>query len=103
MREYRFKRGFKPTQERLEEMIVKYFGGFKKDGDICVVRYKAIEEMKLWLDGKILKVESRTNPNVDDAAALETLKIYNRFLDELTGYTAKERKKHMMKDVESER
>ncbi len=102
MREYKFKRGFKPTQERLEEMIVKYFGKFEKDGDVYVIRYKAIEEMKMWLDGKILKVESRTNPNVDDSTALETLKTYNRFLDELTGYTAKERKKHMMKDVESE-
>ena len=102
MREYRFKRGFKPTQERLEEMIARYFGEFEKNGDVCIVRYRAIEKMRLWLDGKILKVESKTNPNVDDKTAFETLKTYNRFLDELTGYTAKERKKHMMKDVESE-
>ncbi|MBE8540454.1 DUF5611 family protein [Geoglobus acetivorans] len=100
MREYRFKRGFKPTAERLEEMIIKYFGSFEKDGDVYVVRYKALEELRLWLEGKVLKAETRTNPNVDDETALETLRTYNRFLDELTGYTAKERKKHMMKDVE---
>ncbi len=102
MREYRFKRGFKPTNERLEEMIRKHFGDFEKDGNVYIVRYRAIEELRLWIDGKILKAESRTNPDVDDVTALETLRTYNRFLDELTGYTAKERKKHMMKDVESE-
>ncbi|AIY89593.1 DUF5611 family protein [Geoglobus acetivorans] len=100
MREYRFKRGFKPTAERLEEMIIKHFGSFEKDGDVYVVRYKALEELRLWLEGKILKAETRTNPNVDNETAFETLRTYNRFLDELTGYTAKERKKHMMKDVE---
>ncbi|WP_456369572.1 DUF5611 family protein [Geoglobus sp.] len=100
MREYRFKRGYKATPERLEELMVKYFGSFEKDGDVYIVRYKAIEELRLWLDGKRLKAESRTNPNVDSETALETLRTYNRFLDELTGYTAKERKKHMMKEVE---
>jgi len=37
MREYSFKRGFKPTNERLEEMIKKQFGEFTKDGDVYVV------------------------------------------------------------------
>ncbi len=101
MREYRFKRGFKPTKERLEEQIVRHFGEFEKDGEAYIVRYGAIEELRMWLDGKVLKVESKTNPNIDDSTAMETLRTYNRFLDELTGYTAKERKKHMMKDAES--
>jgi len=102
MREYRFKRGFKPTEERLEEMILKHFGSYEKEGDVYIVRYKAIEELRLWLDGKVLKAESKTNPNVDAVTAMETIKTYNRFLDELTGYTAKERKKHMMKEVEGD-
>ncbi len=100
MREYKFKRGFKPTAERLESLLKKHFGSFERDGDAYIVRYKAIEELRLWLDGKVLKVESKARSGVDDKTALETLKTYNRFLDELTGYTAKERKKHMMKEVE---
>lgn len=100
MRVYKFKRGYKPTKERLEEMIVKHFGSFEKDEDVYIVRYGAIEELRLWLDGKVLKAESKTNPNVDEETAVETLKTYNRFLDELTGYTAKERKKQMIKEVE---
>ena len=100
MREYKFKRGYKATPERLEELIRKYFGEFEKDGDEYIVKFKAIEEMRLKLVNKKLVVESKTNPNVDEETAIETIKTYNRFLDELTGYTAKERKKHLMKEAE---
>ncbi len=99
MREYKFKRGFKASEERLEELLRKFFGEFKKEGDEYVVSYKAIEEMRLKIVNRKLIVESRTNANVDDRTALETIKTYNRFLDELTGYTAKERKKHLMEDL----
>jgi hypothetical protein len=100
MRKYKFKRGFKPTQERLEEMINKHFGSFDKDGEIYVVRYGAIEELRLWFDGKLLCAESKTNPKVELSVAQDTLKTYNRFLEELTGYTAKERQKMMKKEIE---
>ncbi len=99
MREYKFKRGFKASEERLEELLKKFFGKFKKEGDEYVVSYKAIEEMRLKIVNRKLIVESRTNANVDDRTALETIKTYNRFLDELTGYTAKERKKHLMEGL----
>jgi hypothetical protein len=100
MRKYKFKRGFKPTKERLEEQITLHFGEFEKDGEIYIVRYGAIEELRLWFDGKLLCVESKTNPRVDPETASQTLKTYNRFLEELTGYTAKERQKMMKKEIE---
>jgi hypothetical protein len=100
MREYKFKRGFKPTVERLEEMITKHFGSFEKRDNIYIVRYGAIEELKLWIENKKLYAESKTNPKVDDEAALKTLKTYNKFLEELTGYTAKERQKMLKKETE---
>ncbi len=102
MREYRFKRGFKPTQERLEEMIVKHFGEFEKDGDVYIVRFGAIEELRLWLKDKKLYAESKTNPNVSEDVAVKTIKTYNKFLEELTGYTAKERQKLLKKEVEKD-
>ncbi len=102
MREYRFKRGFKPTQERLEEMIVKHFGEFEKDGDVYIVRFGAIEELRLWLKDKKLYAESKTNPNVSEDVAVQTIKTYNKFLEELTGYTAKERQKLLKKEVEKD-
>ncbi len=101
MREYKFKRGYKPTVERLEELIVKHFGGFEKKGDVYIVRFGAIEELRLWIRDKKLYAESRTNPNVPEDVAVQTIKKYNRFLEELTGYTAKERQKMLKKEVES--
>lgn len=102
MREYRFKRGFKPTAERLEEMLNKHFGGFEFDGEYYFVKnFGAIEVLKLKLENKRLYAESKTKLT-DDETALKTLKTYNKFLEELTGYTAKERQKLMKKEAEKE-
>uniref|UniRef100_A0A7C3MAB3 DUF5611 domain-containing protein n=1 Tax=Archaeoglobus fulgidus TaxID=2234 RepID=A0A7C3MAB3_ARCFL len=100
MREYKFKRGFRPTAERLEEMLNKHFGGFEFDGECYLVRnFGAIEVLRLKLENKKLYAESRTKLT-DDETALKTLKTYNRFLEELTGYTAKERLKMMKEEAE---
>jgi len=101
MREYKFKRGFKPDEDRLVDMLKRHFGGFEKDGKFYVVRFGAIEEMRVWIEKKKLYVDMRTNPRVSDEVATKTLKAYNRFLEELTGYTAKERARMMRKEVES--
>jgi len=102
MREYQFKRGFKPSKERLEEIIKKYFGELKKEGDTYIVSYGAIEELRLIIQNKKLVVESKTNPAVSNEVASDTLKTYNKFLEELTGYTAKERQKRLKKSIEKE-
>uniref|UniRef100_A0A7J2TJV7 DUF5611 domain-containing protein n=1 Tax=Archaeoglobus fulgidus TaxID=2234 RepID=A0A7J2TJV7_ARCFL len=101
MRDYKFKRGYKASKERLEEMLEKHFGGFEVEGEFYIVRnFGGIEEMKLKLSDKKLLVETKTRV-VDDETALKTIKTYNRFLEELTGYTAKERQKMLRKEVES--
>ncbi len=101
MREYKFKRGYKPDVDRLENLIRKYFKDFEREGEFYIVRFGAIEVMKVWIENKKLYVEMKTNPNVSDDVAIQTIKIYNRFLEELTGYSAKERVKMMRKEVES--
>ncbi|MCC6027964.1 MAG: hypothetical protein DSO01_03220 [Archaeoglobi archaeon] len=101
MREYKFKRGYEASDERLEELLRKHFGNFEKEGKFYIVRnFGGIEEMRAKLDGKILLVETRTKL-VDDKTALNTIKAYNKFLEELTGYSAKERQKMLKKEVES--
>jgi len=93
MREYRFKRGYRPTTERLEEILVKHFGDFEKEED----RYKVRIENALfilWLNDKALNVESKTQTSGKGDTA-KVLQTYSRFLEELTGYTAKERRKKM--------
>jgi len=58
--------------------------------------------LRLWIENKKLLAESKTNPNVSDDVAMKTIKTYNKFLEELTGYTAKERQKRMKKEVEKD-
>ncbi|AEA47270.1 DUF5611 family protein [Archaeoglobus veneficus] len=100
MRQYPFKRGFKPTEERLEEAIKKHFGDFKKEGDTYIVSFGAIEELRLRIENKKLVAESKTNPKAPNDVAMNTIKTYNKFLEELTGYTAKERQKLLKKEIE---
>ncbi len=97
MREYKFKRGYKPSEERLKELMLKHFGNCKKEGDVYISKFGAIEELKAWIKNRKLYIETKTNPNVSDEVAVKTIKTYNKFLEELTGYTAKERKKMLMK------
>ncbi|MEM0351226.1 MAG: DUF5611 family protein, partial [Archaeoglobaceae archaeon] len=92
---------YEPKIERLEEMLKKHFGNFEKIDDFYVVKnFGGIEEMKAKINGKVLLVETKTRI-VDDETAVMTLKTYNKFLEELTGYTAKERQKMLRKEVES--
>ena len=100
MREYRFKRGYKASEERLAELLKKHFGRYWKDGNFYVVRnFGAIEELRLKIEGGKLYASTKTRM-VDDDVAATTIKTYNRFLEELTGYTAKERQKMLKKEVE---
>lgn len=100
MREYKFKRGYEASEERLEEFIKKFFESYRKEGNIYIVSFKAIKVMKLWIEDKKLYVETETDPNVPDDIAIQTIKTYNKFLEELTGYTAKERARMMKKELE---
>ncbi|MFP3909845.1 MAG: DUF5611 family protein [Archaeoglobaceae archaeon] len=101
MREYKFKRGFKPHNERLEEMMEKHFGGFEVDGEVYVARFGAATA-KMWIEDKKLKVETDTDTNASNEVAAQTVRIYNNFLGELTGYNAKQRQKMMKKEAEKE-
>ena len=100
MREYKFKRGFAATSERLESLLVKYFGKFEKNEEFYIVSFGAVEELKIKLEKRKILVSSKTKKNVPDNVAIETIKTYNKFLEELTGYTAKERQKMLKKEVE---
>jgi hypothetical protein len=68
------------------------------DGEVAA-SFGAIERLRARPDGRLLAVEVRTNPKVDEAVARESIARYNRFLEELTGYTAKERARRLRKSA----
>ncbi|MFO7966611.1 MAG: DUF5611 family protein [Archaeoglobaceae archaeon] len=102
MREYKFKRGFKPHNERLEEMMEKHFDSFEVDGEVYVAKFGAATA-KMWIEDKILKVDTETDTDAPNDVAAHTVKVYNKFLEDLTGYTAKQRQKMMKKDAEKDK
>ena len=67
------------------------------DTGVVVARYGAIVRLTAQADGKELKIEVAMDPKVDAAVAQETIRRYNRFLEEATGYTSKERAKRLRK------
>lgn len=101
MREYKIKKGYEASNSRLEELLKKYFGNFIFENGYYLVRnFGGIEELKARIEKKALFVETKTKL-VDNETSLKTLKAYNGFLEEFTGYTATERQKMLKKEVES--
>lgn len=101
MREYKIKKGYEASSSRLEELLRKYFGSISFENGYYIVRnFGGIEELKAKLEKKTLLVETKTKL-VDDEASIKTIKTYNAFLEEFTGYSAKERQKMLKKEVES--
>ncbi len=107
MRGYSFKRGFKPSEERLVEALRNNFDSFEKIDERIEgkakdekggIRYIArIEDAEFELELKEKKLFVVTKK----AGTKDVLKRYNRFLESLTGYTAKERRKRMLKEMNS--
>ncbi|RLF48805.1 MAG: hypothetical protein DRN20_03760 [Thermoplasmata archaeon] len=99
MREYRVRREYRKKLEGdgLREIASKFFGDVGQDGDMLIASYGAIRSMRMRFNGKSLFIDTEMDKNVDDNLAIETIKKYNQFLYEATGYTAKERKKHLSK------
>ncbi|PTD94322.1 hypothetical protein C9439_03235 [archaeon SCG-AAA382B04] len=99
------KRGNYIEREKIEDSLEDVFGEYQKDGDIYTIKnYKAFEEMKVELienKNKKNKMRVNTTASMEKAdMALETKKDLNEFLEEVTGYTAKERRKRMKNEVE---
>ena len=95
MRDYPVKRTVKKNlaDNGLKKIMETYFEGVKDEGDTVVAHYGAMKSIKAKYDGKKLWVETDTDASASDELALDTVRVYNRFLEEATGYTAKERKK----------
>ncbi|MCI4349312.1 MAG: DUF5611 family protein [Thermoplasmata archaeon] len=85
------------TPERLAELCVSVFGVSERDGERVLARFGAISRLAALRDGRSLTVDLVMDPKVPDELARDTIARYNRFLEEVTGYSSKERAKRMRK------
>jgi hypothetical protein len=102
--EYSFKRGYKPENERILGIMEEVFETKPaENGGKMTVGYGAIKELKAWVQDKKLYVETQSDLSVkDEKLILDTNKRFRDFLEEATGYTAKERLKMAKKAVSGE-
>lgn len=100
MQEYEVKRQNKGslTNERLKELLQTEFDDVGQEGEHLVVRFGALERLECWVsEKKKVCVISESKTGVDNAVAADTIARYNRFLQNATGYSSKERRKKAMK------
>ena len=74
----------------------------KEDSGKCTLSFGAFKRLIVWVDNKKLCVETEYNKDVKDEVILDTNKRYRFFLEEATGYTAKERLAKAKKEVQGD-
>ncbi len=98
---YDVKRGhFKNIEgDKLEELMKDTFEEVQKEDEKLIIEdHKAISRLEVWTEGRTgLWVDLKMNKDVDNEVASETISIWNDFLEEATGFDAKQRKKRAKK------
>jgi hypothetical protein len=89
------------TGASLVEIARNHFDAAEPDGDSVTTSWGAIDRLSARGENKELRVDLTMNPKVDNQIASETIARYNRFLEEATGYSAKERAKRLRKTATS--
>lgn len=65
--------------------------------------YGAVKTLKAWVSDKKLHVETQSDLSIkDESTILDTNRKFRDFLEEATGYTAKERLKMAKKAVQGD-
>ena len=83
------------SEQQLESKMKGIFGRVSKRGNQFISSYSESMEVIAEITGKKeISVETKTSPSKDQEAVV---KLYNQFLEDVTGYSAKERKKLMSK------
>jgi hypothetical protein len=83
--------------ERIAAICQAEFGIAERSSEAIRAQYGAIDSMTVRPGKGELMVELKMNPQVPNEVAADTVRRYNRFLETLTGYTAKERAKKAQK------
>ncbi len=88
---------------RIREVIGKNFPAeIKEENGKYTINYGAFTQLSVWVDKKKLCVDTQSNKEAKDDIILDTNKRYRIFLEEATGYTAKERLAKAKKAVQGD-
>lgn len=85
--------------EALARLVEAHFGPAETVGATVATSYGAISRLAARAEGRELRIDVTMNPKVPEDVARETIARYNRFLEAVTGYSAKERAKRLRKSA----
>lgn len=93
MRKYPCKK--EVSEQLVESKMKEIFGNARNEGGRWISTYSESLEVTAVVSGKkLIEVETKTSPGKEQETVV---KLYNRFLEDVTGYTSKERKKLVSK------
>jgi len=84
--------------DKLKEIISSIFGNAQVEGDKFVSSFGAITRLEVKVLSKTaMEISSTTDKTVSIEVQAETVKRWNKFLEQATGFTSKERSKRLQK------
>ncbi|VVB89968.1 Uncharacterised protein [uncultured archaeon] len=84
-------------------MLAKNFPAeIKDENGKFTVSYGVFVRLAVWIDKKKLCVDSESNKGAGNDVILDTNRRFREFLEEATGYTAKERLAKAKKEVQGD-
>jgi hypothetical protein len=83
----------------LATLMRAHFDGVETDGPSVSGRWGAVDRIVVRAEKRDLAVDVTMNPKVAEEVARETIARYNRFLEDATGYSSKERAKRLRKSA----
>jgi len=98
MTEYPIKRGhFRNIEgENIKRIVRDTFGSVDEKNGRLISGYGAIKHVSIGVKGKTrIDINLEMDTTVSDDVATDTRKVWNKFLQEVTGYTSKERAKKL--------
>lgn len=104
MQEYQIKRGYtKKLTESMLQCLRDQFGvepRLTEDGHY-IISYGALLRLEVWAGAgeRTLFVHTESDSSADDETILDTNRRFRNYLQQVTGYTAKERAKKAQQSV----
>jgi hypothetical protein len=98
--EYDIRKGHYASIEgdKLKQIMSSVFGNVKVEGDKFVSSFGAITRLEVKVLSKTaMDISSTTDKTVSIEIQTETVKQWNKFLEQATGFTSKERSKRLQK------
>ncbi len=98
--EYDIRKGHYPNIEgdKLKQIMSSVFGNAKDEGGKLVSSFGAITRVEVKVLSKTaMDISNTTDKTVPIEVQTETVKQWNKFLEQATGFTSKERSKRLQK------